>query len=317
MKKTNQIKNNLLTILKGIIMGTANKVPGVSGGVVALALNFYDELLNSMKNINIKNLLSFKFRDAFKNSNKSLLLYICLGIIISYFSTSKLLDFLLNKYELLVWSVFFGLVIGTIIHLKQKINNWNNKSISLIILGIITGLIISYLDPMTENTNLLFVFICGILSICGMIIPGLSGSFLLILLGNYVLLLVDSVNVLFDSISSIISGDLEFLQNSYITSRLKIIAVFTLGSVTGLVLLSKVMSLLLNRFNNSIQSIIFGFIIGSLGVLWPWKTTNPENLNITRYFPEINDSFFIAILHILIGIIIVLILSKYERSKAK
>lgn len=298
-------------------MGTANKVPGVSGGVVALALNFYDELLNSMKNINIKNLLSFKFRDAFKNSNKSLLLYICLGIIISYFSTSKLLDFLLNKYELLVWSVFFGLVIGTIIHLKQKINNWNNKSISLIILGIITGLIISYLDPMTENTNLLFVFICGIFSICGMIIPGLSGSFLLILLGNYVLLLVDSVNVLFDSISSIISGDLEFLQNSYITSRLKIIAVFTLGSVTGLVLLSKVMSLLLNRFNNSIQSIIFGFIIGSLGVLWPWKTTNPENLNITRYFPEINDSFFIAILHILIGTIIVLILSKYERSKAK
>ena len=77
------------------------------------------------------------------------------------------------------------------------------------------------------------------------------------------------------------------------------------------------MSLLLNRFNNSIQSIIFGFIIGSLGVLWPWKTTNPENLNITRYFPEINDSFFIAILHILIGTIIVLILSKYERSKAK
>ena len=298
-------------------MGTANKVPGVSGGVVALALNFYDELLNSMKNINIKNLLSFKFRDAFKNSNKSLLLYIGLGIIISYFSTSKLLDFLLNKYELLVWSVFFGLVIGTIIHLKQKINNWNNKSISLIILGIITGLIISYLDPMTENTNLLFVFICGILSICGMIIPGLSGSFLLILLGNYVLLLIDSVNVLFDSISSIIRGDLEFLQNSYTTSRLKIIAVFTLGSLTGLVLLSKVMSLLLKRFNNSIQSIIFGFIIGSLGVLWPWKTTNPENLNITRYFPEINDSFFIAILHILIGTIIVLILSKYERSKAK
>jgi len=293
-------------------MGTANKVPGVSGGVVALALNFYDELLNSMKNINIKNLLSFKFRDAFKNSNKSLLLYICLGIIISYFSTSKLLDFLLNKYELLVWSVFFGLVIGTIIHLKQKINNWNNKSISLIILGIITGLIISYLDPMTENTNLFFVFICGILSICGMIIPGLSGSFLLILLGNYVLLLVDSVNVLFDSISSIIRGDLEFLQNSYTTSRLKIIAVFTLGSLTGLVL-----SLLLKRFNNSIQSIIFGFIIGSLGVLWPWKTTNPENLNITRYLPEINDSFFIAILHILIGTIIVLILSKYERSKAK
>ncbi len=317
MKKTNRVKDNLILILNGIIKGTANKIPGISGGVIALALNFYDELLNSMKNINIKDLLRFKFRNAFKDSNTSLLIYICLGIVISYFSTSKLLDFLLYKYELFVWSLFFGLVIGTIIHLKHKIRNWNKKSISLILIGIITGLFISYLDPMTENTNLLFVFICGILSICGMIIPGLSGSFLLIILGNYVLLLVDSVNVLFDTISSVIVGDLEFMQSSYTISRLKIIAVFTLGSVTGLVLLSKVMSLLLTKFNDIIQSIIFGFIIGSLGVLWPWKTTNPENLNITRYMPEINNSFFIAILHIIIGTIIVIILSKYERPKAK
>jgi len=298
-------------------MGTANKIPGVSGGVVALALNFYDELLESIKNINIKSLLRLEFRFAFINSNKSLLLYISLGIIVSYFSTSKLLDFLLNEYELFVWSMFFGLVIGTIIHLKHKINNWNSKSISLILLGVIIGLIISYLDPMAENDNLFFVFICGVLSICGMIIPGLSGSFLLIILGNYVLLLVDSVNVLFDTISSIIIGDLEFLQNPYTISRLKIIAIFTLGSVTGLVLLSKIMSLLLTKYNNTIQSLIFGFIIGSLGVLWPWKSTNPENLNITRFIPEINSSFFIAILHILIGTFIVLMLSKYEKSRTK
>jgi uncharacterized membrane protein len=298
-------------------MGTANKIPGVSGGVVALALNFYDELLESIKNINIKDLLRLEFRFAFINSNKSLLLYISLGIIVSYFSTSKLLDFLLSEYELFVWSMFFGLVIGTIIHLKHKINNWNIKSMSLILLGVIIGLIISYLDPMAENDNLLFVFICGVLSICGMIIPGLSGSFLLIILGNYVLLLVDSVNVLFDTISSVIIGDFEFLQDSYTISRLKIIAVFTLGSVTGLVLLSKIMSLLLTKYNNTIQSLIFGFIIGSLGVLWPWKSTNPENLNIIRYIPEINTSFFIAILHILIGTFIVLMLSKYEKSRTK
>jgi uncharacterized membrane protein len=298
-------------------MGTANKIPGVSGGVVALALNFYDELLESIKNINIKDLLRLEFRFAFINSNKSLLLYISLGIIVSYFSTSKLLDFLLSEYELFVWSMFFGLVIGTIIHLKHKINNWNIKSMSLILLGVIIGLIISYLDPMAENDNLLFVFICGVLSICGMIIPGLSGSFLLIILGNYVLLLVDSVNVLFDTISSVFIGDFEFLQDSYTISRLKIIAVFTLGSVTGLVLLSKIMSLLLTKYNNTIQSLIFGFIIGSLGVLWPWKSTNPENLNITRYIPEINTSFFIAILHILIGTFIVLMLSKYEKSRTK
>jgi putative membrane protein len=298
-------------------MGTANKIPGISGGVIALALNFYDELLYSIKNINLSHLIKLKFKAAFKNSNTSLLIFICVGIIISYFSTSKLLDFLLNKHELLVWSIFFGLVVGTIIHLKQKINKWNINSITSITIGIIIGLIISYIDPMVENDNLLFVFICGILSVCGMIIPGLSGSFLLIILGNYVLLLVDSVNVLYDSIISVINGDFEFLKKADTISSLKIIAVFTLGSVTGLILFSKLMSLLLKKFNNTIHSLIFGFIIGSLGVLWPWKNTDPKNLNITRYIPEINTSFFIAILYIFIGIFIVLALSRYEKYKKK
>ena len=293
-------------------MGTANKIPGISGGVIAMALNFYDELLYSLKNINLIDLIKLNFKCAFKNSNGSLLIFIFVGIIISYFSTSKLLDFLLKKQELLVWSLFFGLVIGTILHLKQKINKWNINSV---IIGVIIGLIISYLDPMVENDNLLFVFICGILSVCGMIIPGLSGSFLLIILGNYVLLLVDSVNVLYDSIISLINGDFEFLKEAYTISRLKIISVFSLGSLTGLILFSKIMSLLLKRFNNTIQSLIFGFIIGSLGVLWPWKNTDPINLNITRYIPEINTSFFIAILYIFIGIFIVLALSKYEKYR--
>ena len=130
-------------------MGTANKIPGISGGVIALALNFYDELIDSIKNINLNSLIKLKFKDAFKESNITLLTYLSLGIVISYFSTSKLLDFLLEKYELLVWSMFFGLVIGTIIHLKQKINKWNINSISMVILGVVTGLIISYANPMS------------------------------------------------------------------------------------------------------------------------------------------------------------------------
>jgi putative membrane protein len=296
-------------------MGTANKIPGVSGGVVALALNFYDEFIDSIKKINIHKLLIFKFKDAFKNSNTSLLIYISVGIVISYFSTSKILDFLLRKNDLLVWSIFFGLVIGTIIHLKHKINKWDINSISIIIIGAVIGLTISYIDPMIQNDNLLFVFICGILSVCGMIIPGLSGSFLLIILGNYVLLLVDSVNVLFDSIISIINGNFEYLSDKNTISKLKVITVFTLGSITGLIMFSKLMSMLLKRFYNSIQSLIFGFIIGSLGVLWPWKNTDPENLS--RYIPPIDTSFFIAIFYILIGIFIILVLSKYERSKKK
>ena len=314
-KKYNKKKNRLVIILNGIIMGTANKIPGISGGVIALALNFYDELIDSIKNINLNSLIKLKFKDAFKKSNITLLIYLSLGIVISYFSTSKLLDLLLEKYELSVWSMFFGLVIGTIIHLKQKINKWNLNSISMIIFGIVIGLIISYANPMSENDDLLFVFICGILSVCGMVIPGLSGSFLLIILGNYVLLLVDSVNVLYDCIFFILAGDFEFLKDVYIISRLKIITVFTLGSITGLLVFSKLMSLLLKKFNTSIQSLIFGFIIGSLGVLWPWKNTDPNSMDINRYLPEINTSLFIAILYIFIGIFIVLALSRYERSE--
>ena len=150
-------KNRLVIILNGIIMGTANKIPGISGGVIALALNFYDELIDSIKNINLNSLIKLKFKDAFKESNITLLTYLSLGIVISYFSTSKLLDFLLEKYELLVWSMFFGLVIGTIIHLKQKINKWNINSISMVIFGVVIGLIISYANPMSENDDLLFV----------------------------------------------------------------------------------------------------------------------------------------------------------------
>ena len=138
---------------------------------------------------------------------------------------------------------------------------------------------------------------------------------MLIILGNYVLLLVDSVNVLYDCIFFIIAGDFEFLKDVYIISRLKIITVFTLGSITGLLIFSKLMSLLLKKFNTSIQSLIFGFIVGSLGVLWPWKNTDPNSMDINRYLPEINTSLFIAILYIFIGIFIVLVLSKYERSK--
>lgn len=306
-------------LLNGILMGTANKIPGVSGGIVAIAIGFYSELILSLKRFDqtaLQYLLKFKFKEFIKYINGKFLILIFTGIVISYFSTSKILDFFLNKYEIYVWSLFFGLVLGTIFHLRTIIDIKKFKNIFFIILGTLTGIILSFADPSHENDNLYFVFLCGIISVSGMILPGLSGSFLLMLLGNYVLLLVDSVNALYDSINDIIIGDYSNFSNNDRINYLKVLSVFTLGSVTGLITLSKLLGYLLNKFNQLCNSIIFGFIIGSLGVIWPWKSTlDYENeYKIIRYIPENSIETSYAILIILIGMAFVLILSSYAKK---
>ncbi len=306
-------------LLNGILMGTANKIPGVSGGIVAIAIGFYSELILSLKRFDqtaLQYLLKFKFKEFIKYINGKFLILIFTGIVISYFSTSKILDFFLNKYEIYVWSLFFGLVLGTIFHLRAIIDIKKFKNIFFIILGTLIGIILSYANPSHENDNLYFVFLCGIISVSGMILPGLSGSFLLMLLGNYVLLLVDSVNALYDSINDIIIGDYSNFSNNDRINYLKVLSVFTLGSVTGLITLSKLLGYLLNKFNQLCNSIIFGFIIGSLGVIWPWKSTlDYENeYKIIRYIPENSIETSYAILIILIGMAFVLILSSYAKK---
>jgi len=298
-------------------MGTANKVPGVSGGLVAIAIGFYEELVFSLKKIDKKALqflFSGKLTKFYSHINGQFLILILLGIVISYFSTSKLLDFLLERYEIYVWSLFFGLVIGTIYHLKKKIYGWTRESIIILLLGIIIGIGISIMNPASENDNLIFVFVCGIISVSGMILPGLSGSFILILMGNYVLLLVDSVNALYDSIFEMINGDYSFVDNIDRINKLKIISVFAAGSMAGLILLSNILSFFLRKYDQLCYSIIIGFILGSLGVIWPWKNNIVESGKIERYIPELNQETFIGVLFILIGIIFVLILSKYDKS---
>jgi uncharacterized membrane protein len=215
-----------------------------------------------------------------------------------------------------VWSLFFGLVIGTILHLKKLVNFKSNINLLFIIVGISVGFIISFLDPAKENDNLIFVFLCGMISVSGMILPGLSGSFILMLMGNYVLLLVDSVNALYDSLNDIISGNYENFSNPERINYLKVLSVFTLGSFTGLITLSNILGYLLKKYNELCNAIIFGFIIGSLGVIWPWKMEfNYENSEqIIRYIPSLNSNTIFAILFILIGVSSVIFISKYERK---
>lgn len=316
-------------------MGAANKVPGVSGGVVAFVAGFYEEFIYSLQKVNRKAFKLFfngRFKSFYRYINGQFLSLLILGMVISYFSISKLLDFLIVHYELYVWSTFFGMIIGSIYFIAKDFGHWNRKYLGYLLTGIFVGVAISFLEPAKENGNLLFVFFCGIISVSGMTLPGLSGSFILILFGNYVLLLVDSVNALFDTFANIIQFDFSWIHNTERIELLKILAVFSAGSLVGLVSLSHLLGYVLKRFKKATYAVIIGFIAGSLGVVWPWKEvvykTNAlgekiydanERLIVQSYnrqFPsDLGLETILAIGFIIFGVVIVLSLDWYDNYK--
>ncbi|MFC4720915.1 DUF368 domain-containing protein [Geojedonia litorea] len=336
MQSTRTFKDRLFLVIKGLGMGAANKVPGVSGGVVAFVAGFYEEFIYSLQRVNkiaFRLLLDGRFKSFYNYINGRFLSLLFLGMIVSYFSVSKVLDYFLVHYELYVWSMFFGMIIGSIYYINKDFNDWHYKTILSLCIGILIGVGISFLDPATENDNLLFVFFCGIISVSGMTLPGFSGSFILILLGNYVLLLVDAVNSLFDTIYDILGGNFDFIYNSERLTLLKVLGVFTLGSVVGLVTFSHVLSYILKHYKSITTATIIGFIVGSLGVVWPWKKTifklNEEGhyifdsaghkivANYERYIPELNTETYLAIAFIGLGILAVLALELYGQKTRK
>ncbi|WP_203292740.1 DUF368 domain-containing protein [Luteirhabdus pelagi] len=327
--------DKLWLVVKGLAMGAANKVPGVSGGVVAFVAGFYEEFIYSLQKVNRKALgllLDGRFKSCFQYINGRFLGLLILGMIISYFSVSKVLDYLLVHYELFVWSAFFGMIIGSIYYLSKDFGEWNRRYIAWLLMGVIAGVSISFLEPAKENSHLLFVFFCGIIGVSGMTLPGLSGSFILILLGNYVLLLVDSVNALYDTIADLFVADFSFLSNTERVELLKILAVFALGSLTGLVSLSHLLGYVLKHYKKTTYAVIIGFISGSLGVVWPWKEkiydlnaagniqfdANGREIirGYDRYWPsEFSLETGMAILFIFVGIILVLSLDWYQKLR--
>lgn len=336
MQSTRSFTDKLFLVIKGLGMGAANKVPGVSGGVVAFVAGFYEEFIYSLQKVNgkaFKLLINGRFSSFFRYINGRFLSLLFFGMIVSYFSVSKILDYLIVHYELFVWSVFFGMIIGSIYYINKDFKDWNSKTIIALIIGISTGLGISFLDPATQNDNLWFVFFCGIISVSGMTLPGFSGSFILILLGNYVLLLVDSVNALYDTIADVFTWNFDFISNPERIRMLKVLAVFTLGSFAGLVTFSHILNYVLKHYKNITLSVLMGFIIGSLGVVWPWKKTiyklsasgdilrdrTGEKIieNYQRFLPELNSETFIAIGFVLLGILIVLALEWYGHKTRK
>jgi len=325
---------NLSLFAKGVSMGAANKVPGVSGGAIAYVLNFYEELIYSFQKINHKALaLLFKrsFKSFYQYINGNFLMFITSGMVFSYFTVSKLLDYFLLNYELQVWALFFGMIIGSGIYLINKYKGWNFKSYLSLTIGVLLGIAINFIEPSSENHNLWFVFFCGIIGVSGMTIPGLSGSYILMLMGSYVFLLVDTVNVFGNVIKEIIAGNFSVLQNATNQEYLIVMLVFTLGSLLGLIVLSKILGYVLLKWYKIVNASVIGFIIGSLGSVWPWKNKvfamdkggylldkfeHKIVIGFKTYFPDLYAvNNLTALLFIAIGCVLVVSIERFSKKK--
>ncbi len=327
------VKEKLIIVLKGVALGVANKVPGISGGLVAFVLGFYEEFIDSLQKFNVEGVKLIKqgeFKIFYRHINGQFLGLLLFGMIVSYFSVSRILDYLLNHYEIYVWSLFFGLIIGSLLFIYRRVESLKLETFFWTLLGFIFGLSLSLITPAGQNENLFFVFICGIVSVVGMTLPGFSGSFILMLMGNYVLLLVDSVNALYITLSNLFLGKFEILTDPYLCKMLKILLVFSFGSLVGLILFSNILKFVLKKYKNKTLSTIMGFIAGSLAVVWPWKNkiyksnlngefiidsfNNKQIIDYSHYLPNLSIETYLGIVCILSGIIIVFIIDNTEET---
>tara|TARA_B100001250_G_scaffold332767_1_gene298280 strand:+ start:77 stop:997 length:921 start_codon:yes stop_codon:yes gene_type:complete len=300
----NQMKKYFHLFLKGVAMGVANVIPGVSGGTIALITGIYEELINSLKSFDktaFKFFIKFDFKSFFKYTNFSFLSAVFGGSIISVFSIASLFKYLFDNFPLFIWAFFFGLILISIVFVGKRIKKWDKSSIISLLIGTIVAILFTTISPSNENENLLFIFLCGIIGITGMILPGLSGSFILILLGNYELLLVKAVT------------DLNVI----------ILSVFFAGSIVGVILFSHFLAWLLDKFKDQTIATLTGFITGSLILIWPWKEISKsiiiggkeKVLKYDLFFPsELSQENLIAFLMIIIGCFSVYIIEKFSES---
>ena len=248
-----KFKDYLLLLLKGMGMGASDVVPGVSGGTIAFIAGIYEELIHSIKSINLdslSDLVKLNFKDFWKKINGNFLLAVFSGVLISVFTLANLLEYLLVNHPVYIWSFFFGLVIASAIIILKDIKKWNVSIVISLVAGIIIAFWITTITPSEPTKALWFVFISGSLAICAMILPGISGSFILVLLGMY-----------------------QHILGAVSNLEIIILLVFLAGAVIGLISFSNFLSWLLKEFRYPTIALLAGFMGGSLNKIWPWKQT--------------------------------------------
>ena len=248
-----RLTDYLIISLKGMAMGAADAVPGVSGGTIAFISGIYEELITTISNVNFKTLKVLKtegLKSFWKKINGNFLLALLTGIIISFVTFMKLAKYLIEYHPILIWSFFFGLIIASIFFVGKQITKWTLSTIITTLVGALLAYYITSLPSMASNNNSIFLFFAGAIAICAMILPGISGSFILVILGAY------------KSLSNAIDG-LDFQK----------IAVFALGAIIGLLSFSRILKWLFKHYHNLTLALLTGFIFGSLNKIWPWKKT--------------------------------------------
>ncbi|WP_299251271.1 DUF368 domain-containing protein [uncultured Lacinutrix sp.] len=246
-------KDYFIIALKGVAMGAADAVPGVSGGTIAFISGIYEELISSISNINLalfKTLKQDGLKAFWTQANGNFILALLTGIIISFASFMRLAKYLIEQHPVLIWSFFFGLIVVSIYFVGKQITKWNIGTIVTLILGAALAFYITSLPSLAVNNNPWFLFFAGAIAICAMILPGISGSFILIILGAY-----------------------KALSNAVHDWDFKKIAIFAVGAVVGLLSFSRLLKWLFKNYHNTTLALLTGFILGSLNKMWPWKKT--------------------------------------------
>lgn len=302
------IKDYILLFLKGMGMGGADVVPGVSGGTIAFITGIYQELLDSIKSFDrdaVQLLIRGRVFELWKHVNGNFLLSVFGGILVSILSLAKLIHYLLESHPIQLWSFFFGLIIISSVLIFREIKKWSPPVVVFIFLGIVTAYFITSATPANTPENYFFIFLAGAIAICAMILPGISGSFILLILGKY-----------------------QFIIGAVKDLNIMIILVFGLGCVVGLLSFARFVSWLLHKYHDLTVAMLSGFMLGSLNKIWPWKETISsvlnnkgesvpliqQNLWPTEYMHKIGDPYIVqAILFFAVGVFLIISIEKIAR----
>ncbi|MCK5846793.1 MAG: DUF368 domain-containing protein [Bacteroidales bacterium] len=284
------LKQYIVIAIKGMAMGVANVIPGVSGGTIALITGIFERLIDAIKSFDLKAvklLLKGDFKGFAEYTDLAFIISLFVGVGIAIIGIAKLFEYLFEYYPVYLWSFFFGLILASIYFVGRTIEKWNVGVVISFLIGASLAIAMTFMTPASQNENPIYLVACGVVAICSMILPGLSGSYVLILMGNYQLVAIDAIS----------------------NMRIDILIPVGIGAGLGLVAFSHLLSWLFKKYKDQTIAVLTGFILGSLGIIWPWKTAiekvfgdKVKVIGYDYFIPEMNAEFFIALFIIIIGI---------------
>ncbi|MCF6171775.1 MAG: DUF368 domain-containing protein [Bacteroidales bacterium] len=284
------MKDYFVYFVKGVAVGVANIIPGVSGGTIALITGIFERLINAIKSFDLKALQLLtkgQWKAFVSHTDFYFLLALFSGVVVAIVLLARIFDFLFHAYPVFIWSFFFGLILASVYFVGKTVERWRISVYLSFAIGTVIALLFTFLTPASENSSFLYLVLCGVVAVCSMILPGLSGSFVLILMGNYQLVAIEAIN----------------------NRDLSILFPVLIGAVGGLIAFSHLLSWVFKKFKDQTISLLTGFILGSLGVIWPWKNaieqTFGEKVKVVGYdyfLPQVNAEFLISLIIMIAGI---------------